>query len=154
MLHMHYLRVAVLMVLAVLVFAHRGAAQNCTVAGTTYTCHQGLPHTAEFDYAGLIAGDVFRLYVNNAQVGADVPATNGTVQVTFGATLPVGSYTVAVSAWRQSMEARSTPVTLVLVNAPPSAPGNLHIVEITMRGLDLARHVLWEHRFETQVTGQ
>jgi len=114
----------------------------------TFTCQAGIARSAQFDYNGLTTGVVFRLLVNGAQVGADVPATTGTVQVQFGATLPAGSYTVVVQAVAGSSIVPSAPITLV-ITPTVTAPSNLKIVEVIMRGLDLAGNELWRQTVQT-----
>lgn len=129
----------------------------------TFTCQTGSAHTLLWDHVEpVITGDVFRVYVNNAQIGADIPARTATgISVQFGATLPPASYVVAVSLFRPAAanpEARSAPITLVMVPSPVAnptvPPGNLRIVEVIMRGKDLAGHILWTHTAEMVVPAQ
>lgn len=143
------------LILGCLLVASPAMAQApCSASGTTYTCQAGSPHTASWDYAGLVAGDVFKLLVDGAQVGPDIPATNGTVQVQFGAMLPAKAtgYVVVVQAVRGASAASSAPITLVLTPAPISPPTNLKIVEVIMRGLDVAGNELWRHVTQMSVT--
>lgn len=139
------------------------AAQNppCTTPSPqttppTYMCAAGFPRAATFDYnSGVLPGDVFRLYVGTSQVGPDVPATAGVnIQVQFGSTLPAGTYDVAVSIVRPAAlvsEMKSAPVRLIIVPPNAATPSNLRIVEVIMRGLDVAGNVLWEHTASMQV---
>lgn len=124
----------------------------------TFTCVTGSALTALWDYADpTIPGDVFRLYVGGVQVGPDIPARTATsISVQFGAGLPMGSYTVAVSTVRPGAipaESARSPVTLVLTAPPAPPPTNLRIVEITVRGLDSAGNVLFEeiHRMTAAI---
>lgn len=143
----------VLFLVAVLCLLASGASAQtpCTTpvpqtTPPTYICEVGSPRTARFDPpAGFLAGDQYRLYLDNAQVGPNVPAVAGTaaVNIQFAST-PVGSHTVQVSTYRStaapgSQETKSTPVTLQSVNVPPGSPGNLQIV---MQLLDGQGHVL------------
>lgn len=148
--------VRVVVVLVGLLAATRARAQTpCTspspqTTPPTFTCQTAPAHTARWDYtAEVLAGDVFRLYVNGLQVGADIPAQMALgVTVDFGGAMTPGTYTVAVSLVRPSTvvaESARTPVTLVVVSPNPSPPTNLRIVEVIMRGLDGAGTVLWEH---------
>ena len=122
----------------------------------TFTCISGFARQASFDYSGLQPGDVFRLYVNTAQVGADIPAINGTVQIQFGSTLAPGTYAVAVAAFRASAppEVRSTPVSLVIIAGAPNPPANLRIVEVTIRVFDVAGNLQFEHTETTSLKAQ
>jgi len=122
-------------------------------APPTFACLTGSNLTAMWDYTdAVIPGDVFRLYVGGMQVGPDLPARTATgVSVQFGAMLPPGTYTVAVSIMRPGAspsESARIPLTLIMAAPPltqPPAPTNLRVVEIIMRGLDSAGLVLWEH---------
>ncbi len=152
-----FLRVLALMFVCAWAVARAQSPPPCTTptpqtTPSTFTCQSGADRTLLWDYSDtVIAGDVFRLYVNAAQVGADIPARTATgISVQFGATLTPGSYTVAVSLVRPGAvipESVRVPVTLVLVAPPPNPlpPTNLRVVEVIIRGLDNAGLVLWEH---------
>src|SRR6185503_6277613 len=138
--------------IAILTCAPRNseAQRPCTnPSPAVFSCTAGLPATAAFDYTPVVEpGDVFKLYVNGAQVGPDLPAqTAANIQVSFGATLPVGSYQIAVAIVRPAAtppESLSPPITLLLTPpAPTVPPSNLRIVEVIMRGLDVAGNELW-----------
>ncbi len=142
-------------------------AQTCTspspqTTPPTVTCQAGQARTAAWDYTGDVqAGDVFKFYVNGAQVGSDIPAQRTTnISVQFGATLPAGSYTLKVSTARPGSglaEAETQPLTLVLTAPPPPppiAPSNLRVVEVIMRGKDQAGNVLWEQSTQMVVQAQ
>lgn len=118
----------------------------CTGTAPTFTCTSGAAVKAVFDWAdaNAQASDKFRLYVNNAQVGADIPAMPASaIEISFGATLAPGSYQVQVAVYRAPTEVRSTAVTLILTAPPPTPPTGLHIVEVIIRGLDVAGNELW-----------
>jgi hypothetical protein len=90
----------------------------CPSVGTTFTCQAGKAKTLTF-HAGsfVIAGDVFRLYINDVQVGADIPGVPGTVsyQITFGAAMSVGSYAVVVGSERSPFaEVLTSAITMVI----------------------------------------
>lgn len=144
-------------------------AQTCTTPSPqttppTFTCVSGVARTLAWDQFGtdVLPGDVFRAFLNTAQVGPDIPAAVGTnFSIQFGATLPVGSYAVTVALVRPgtvTTERRSDPITLVITAPTPSPPtippSNLRVVEVIMRGRDQAGHLLWEHTAEHVVPAQ
>lgn len=135
----------------------------------TFTCHTGVARTVAWDHQpapvdgqpDIQPSDVFRLFVDGVQVGIDIPARIGTsISVQFGATLPAGTYAVAVSTVRPGAgipEARSTPLTLVLIPPPPPGPPpptNLRIVEVITRLKDIAGNIIWTHTAEMVVPAQ
>lgn len=126
----------------------------CTQAGSVYTCETGQARTASFDKADDLA-DYYYLRINGASVGPQLPHDDAVVtySVTFGDTLPAGSYQVDAVAVNSAGQTASAPVTLVLEDppVPPSAPTGLHIVEVIIRERDVAGTVLREHRVALQV---
>lgn len=123
-----------LLLLAQPVFAQCVPASPQTTPATFTCVADGSTHTARFEPpTGFLAGDQYRLYVNNTQVGANVPAVAGTatVDILFGATMPAGSYTVQAATYRSTAspaEARTPAVNLVITSPTPGAPVNFRIV--------------------------
>jgi hypothetical protein len=112
-------------------------AQACTVPSPqttppTYTCPTGVVRTIFWDYAGsIIAGDVFRVYVDNVQFGPDIPARVATgITAQLPITILSGTHSVAVSVFRPStnFETIRVPMVLILTDVNPNPPKNLRIV--------------------------
>lgn len=153
-----------LILCALCLSASRAEAQGCTTPSPqttppTFTCQIGVSRSLAWDYTfAVLPEDAFRVYVDNAQIGPDIVASTGTnLSVQFGATLPAGKYTVVVSSVRPGAavpESKSAPVSLVMVPPNPQPPSNLRIVEVIMRGKDVAGNVIWEHRAEMAVSAQ
>jgi hypothetical protein len=128
------------------------AQTPCEVTGTTYTCVQGEPRTARFDVVPMV-GDSYRLMVNAIQRGPTVDSDGETaaIEVSFGAAgLSEGTYTIAAEAFNVTGVATSDPITLMIVAPPPAVPApptSLQLVDVIMRGLDVAGNVLWTEQF-------
>lgn len=73
--------------------------------------------------------DGYRLYVDGAQVGSDIPVSarvNGTLVVDVPG-LARGSHTLALGAFNEGGEGRSQPFTFEAVRRAPTAPTGLRL---------------------------
>jgi len=70
----------------------------------------------------------YRLYLDGAKVGADIPATPGTVTVAGVLVSTVGTHQLQVSAFNATGEGQKTAALTLIANAPvPGIPSNLRI---------------------------
>jgi hypothetical protein len=106
-------------------------AQNATLTtGQTFTLsadHDGVNTTA------------YRVYVDDAQVGPDIPVSalaNGTVTTSPLPALAEGTHAVRLAAVGPGGETKSDPLSIVVTLPPPSKPTNLRITAVVSIGAD------------------
>jgi hypothetical protein len=115
-----------LTLLLVLLCASAVSAQTTCTANCTVRV--GEPFVALFDpptSGGQHAG--FRLFIDNAKVGNDLPASPGTTTINGVTIATRGAHTLQVSAFNADGETKTAALSISAVLPPPGAPTNLRI---------------------------
>ena len=107
------------------------AAQNATL--TT-----GQAYTLSADHDGVNTTS-YRIYVDDVQVGADLPVAslaNGTLTTTALPALTEGTHAIVLAAVGPGGETKSDPLAITVTVPAPSKPTNLRITAVVSIGAD------------------
>jgi len=103
------------------------SAQTPCTANCTVTVNKPFQVLFEAPTTGGAATG-FRVYLDGAKLGADIPASAGTVTVNGVLVATAGAHTLEVSAFNAIGEgAKTQPLTLTASQGVPGTPGNLRI---------------------------
>lgn len=104
--------------------------------GTTITTDQTYTLSADHDGKNTTA---YRVYVDDAQVGADIPVSalaGGTLTTAALPALTEGTHAVRLAAVGPGGETKSDPLPITVTVAAPSKPTNLRITAVVSIGAD------------------